>query len=348
MFVLQISNTRNTLQQSPIKYVFDHLGKFRYTFNTRDFASCFETNLSIQAWKKCKGKSDLILSDWQDPLEHLSGDDPQVVEILKTQYLDPPSDLPYNLSTLNESQGSHMFTWPWIRSRLDLLFGGEPKGFFIEAGALDGQYLSNTLWLERKRNWTGLLIEPDRNSYGALRQKHRRAWSSNTCLTADNYPKKATFVSVTPKFEASISAWAFRGHSHEFKKDVKQTGITKYEDMKNSTVQCFPLISYLKALNVSQIDFLSLDVQGSEANIILTILKTKGINVRVIATEDESYKIDDNFADELFDNGYMVFDYKIDLIFVKQDDPLLKKKHVKQFLRTRKIKNEARFIYIED
>ena len=41
------------------------------------------------------------------------------------------------------------------------LFGKQRGGFFIEAGADDGELLSNTLYLEFKRGWTGLLVEPN-------------------------------------------------------------------------------------------------------------------------------------------------------------------------------------------
>ena len=42
-----------------------------------------------------------------------------------------------------------------------LLFQGKVKnGFFIEAGAWNFSYASNSLWYELKHNWTGLLIEP--------------------------------------------------------------------------------------------------------------------------------------------------------------------------------------------
>ena len=42
-----------------------------------------------------------------------------------------------------------------------LLFQGKIKnGFFIEAGAWDFSFNSNSLWYELKYNWTGLLIEP--------------------------------------------------------------------------------------------------------------------------------------------------------------------------------------------
>jgi hypothetical protein len=35
------------------------------------------------------------------------------------------------------------------------------QGFFVECGALDGELRSNTLTLERKHGWRGVLIEAD-------------------------------------------------------------------------------------------------------------------------------------------------------------------------------------------
>ena len=36
-------------------------------------------------------------------------------------------------------------------------------------------------------------------------------------------------------------------------------------------VQCFPLLSYVKALNITTIDYFSLDVEGAEFSILKTI-----------------------------------------------------------------------------
>lgn len=48
------------------------------------------------------------------------------------------------------------------------LFSDAPRGFFLEAGALDGEFISNTLYLERELGWTGLLVEADNTLYSAL------------------------------------------------------------------------------------------------------------------------------------------------------------------------------------
>ena len=49
---------------------------------------------------------------------------------------------------------------------LDVMFGDKSGGFFVEAGAFDGELFSNTLLLEKNRGWTGLLVSLQ--SYVAL------------------------------------------------------------------------------------------------------------------------------------------------------------------------------------
>ena len=47
------------------------------------------------------------------------------------------------------------------------------NGFFIEAGAYDGEISSNTLFFELKQNWTGLLVEPNPDVFQMLNVKVR-------------------------------------------------------------------------------------------------------------------------------------------------------------------------------
>ncbi|MCL4153136.1 UNVERIFIED_CONTAM: hypothetical protein GTU68_054875 [Idotea baltica] len=55
--------------------------------------------------------------------------------------------------------------------------------------------MSNTFWLEKKRGWTGLLVEPDPSSFNALKSRHRKAWTAKTCLSIYKYPKQVILLS---------------------------------------------------------------------------------------------------------------------------------------------------------
>ncbi|KAK4007010.1 hypothetical protein OUZ56_012164 [Daphnia magna] len=62
------------------------------------------------------------------------------------------------------------------------------NGFFIECGGYDGQYLSNTLFMERSLNWNGLLIEADKNIFKKLLTRNRKTYTSPVCLSKELYP----------------------------------------------------------------------------------------------------------------------------------------------------------------
>jgi len=55
------------------------------------------------------------------------------------------------------------------------------SGFFVEAGAWDGVYLSNSLFFEQMRNWTGILVEPNMEAFKNLTGQSGR--STNTWLS---------------------------------------------------------------------------------------------------------------------------------------------------------------------
>ena len=70
----------------------------------------------------------------------------------------------------------------------NLGFMWQENGFFVECGALDGEIRSNSLFFERKRNWTGLLIEAGPINYRQMTRKHRKSYISPGCLGVHPYP----------------------------------------------------------------------------------------------------------------------------------------------------------------
>ena len=64
----------------------------------------------------------------------------------------------------------------------------QENGFFVESGAFDGEYLSNSLFFERQRHWTGLLVEPVSDVFSKLRLKNRKSFCVKACLSDFPYP----------------------------------------------------------------------------------------------------------------------------------------------------------------
>ena len=57
------------------------------------------------------------------------------------------------------------------------------QGFYIEAGACNGESISNTLLFELKHDWTGLLVEPNPDFFEDLKSRNRNAWILPHCLS---------------------------------------------------------------------------------------------------------------------------------------------------------------------
>ncbi|MCL4120937.1 UNVERIFIED_CONTAM: hypothetical protein GTU68_023882 [Idotea baltica] len=233
-----------------------------------------------------------------------------VVKAIRKKYLDPPSSKPYNLSTdARYRRTKNWYTWPFIHAFIVKLFANQSGGFFVEAGALDGEYLSNTLWLEQELNWTGLLVEPDLYNYRELLMKQRRAWASNSCFSSTSYPKRTIMVSRRRNILATADdSWVVRGSSHQLEYTLPslRDSFSAFSTPTYLNVQCFPLYSYLLALNVTSVDLITLDVQGAENGIIETIPFDK-IRVRVFIIEHTTEtKYDRNFVQFFYTKGYQL------------------------------------------
>ncbi|RXG51503.1 Protein Star, partial [Armadillidium vulgare] len=124
------------------------------------------------------------------------------------------------------------------------------NGTFIEAGAFDGEKLSNTLILERELGWTGLLIEPNPINYKNIPHKHRRAHYAQCCLSLTT---RASNMSI------SLHGLTSRVTSRVNRDQKKRT--TKFKRVK---VNCYPLFSLMVAANLTTLDLLSLDLESVE------------------------------------------------------------------------------------
>eukprot|EP00094_Tigriopus_californicus_P003625 TCALIF_03487-PA protein Name:"Similar to S Protein Star (Drosophila melanogaster)" AED:0.09 eAED:0.09 QI:57/0.66/0.5/0.75/0.33/0.5/4/0/291 len=196
--------------------------------------------------RKQDGKSfkneDMVIKPEMDQL------DPRLHALIRRDHVIRPLQrrLPYFLSspTKDPSMGQGQS----IRK----LFRNQTNGFFIECGALDGETRSNTLGLERDLQWTGILIEGDPNSISTILSKGRKSYVVPHCLAT----KKETM-------KVSYGSYYNLGRIVDVKPGRKE--------QKLVDVMCLPLFAILKALEVPQVDYFSLDVEGNELDVLKTI-----------------------------------------------------------------------------
>ena len=142
---------------------------------------------------------------------------------------------------------------------VDELLSGRRNGFFIECGAADGEIFSNSLFFELHRNWTGLLIEANPDYHRALLHKNRHAYVLRACLNVERRP-----AIVRLRRDGVLSGLVDTAHQSR----LSFVNNTTNRDVE---VNCFPLNAITAALGVSHVDYLSLDVEGPELEILRTV-----------------------------------------------------------------------------
>merc|ERR1712110_120085 len=89
-------------------------------------------------------------------LNQLYQDDPQLIELLRDHYLHSPSELPYNFTSEHINVEGQFGQPKYIAEAFNWNKTNPESHFFVEAGAFDGELISNSLLFE-KIGWSGLL-----------------------------------------------------------------------------------------------------------------------------------------------------------------------------------------------
>lgn len=137
------------------------------------------------------------------------------------------------------------------------------NGTFFEAGSADGITFSNSLFFERERHWTGVLIEANTDLYTSLVAVHRKSYTVNSCLSLDEKLNVVDFLPAKLLGGVELSL-----KSEELMMNRVQS---TFPNIKPEEVLCIPVKSILKAINLTHINFFSLDVEGAELDILKSI-----------------------------------------------------------------------------
>lgn len=227
-------------------------------------------------------------------LKDVDEDDPELIDFVRSVIVAPSKE---QRTLKNEPSDRSQFGQS---KYIDTLLKHKRNGFFIEAGGHDGESLSNSLFFELERGWSGLLIEPIPYLYKKLASKNRKVFSINACI-ADKKPFVAKFRAVD--FTS--------GRENEMNKVFLERVNEQTNNKANYIyIPCFSLYTILKAINVLDVDYFSLDVEGGEWSVIKSInfnkIKIKSFTIEYAGGSHNSSmlkKLQENNFQLLKDDG---------------------------------------------
>ncbi|SHH09106.1 methyltransferase, FkbM family [Cognatiyoonia sediminum] len=145
---------------------------------------------------------------------------------------------------------------------VDHIFKGKIGGTFIDVGGYDGVTGSNSLFFEKWRGWKGVLVEPVE-----LHRTKAKAARQCPCLpyavSAD--AGEAEFLTV----ESGFTQMSGLVSSYDTKLLSRVRSDQRHKE-SISKVETKPLAAILKEVGIEHPDFISLDIEGGEMDVLMS------------------------------------------------------------------------------
>lgn len=173
------------------------------------------------------------------------------------------------------------------------------RGFFVEAGACDGLFQSNTYYLEKALGWDGILIEPIWEQHKKC-LKNRKVNCQRWAL--GNKKQYGSFIKLNYSGAMTVAE-----NSYLDKEKHVSDGL-KVQHINDTYTEMCAVSTLAKIIGTRHVDFLSLDIEGGELD-ALKGLGDADIDYILVETDkpDEVQKLipDYEFIDKLTFHDYL-------------------------------------------
>ena len=191
----------------------------------------------------------------------------------------------------------------------ETFFKNRTNGVFLDIGAHDGKTLSNTFFFEKALNWKGLCIEPHPKVFSQLKE-NRNCLLVEGCAWNEDTTKKFRMIEGYSEMLSGLVDSYHPSHVDRSNAEVSSMNqtVTDIED------RCYDINKLLIDNNLTSIDFMSIDIEGGELE-VLKCIDYKEVKINIILAEN-NYK-DQNLRSFLESKGYgFIGELAIDDVFV--------------------------------
>lgn len=171
------------------------------------------------------------------------------------------------------------------------------NGFFVDIGANDGKTFSNSLLYE-ELGWQGVCVEPHPRAFSVL-SECRNCICVNACVSSET--RKVNFLQVdgSPEMLSGILEFYDPRHLSRVDLEIRRDGGSK----KIIEIDSYTYEDLAIKYNIpSHIQYLSIDVEGGELNVLKSINFSK-FSFDIMGVEN-------NFGDDVAENYLKQFGYK--------------------------------------
>ena len=181
------------------------------------------------------------------------------------------------------------------------IFKGYKNGFYMDIGAHDGITINNTLYFEEYNNWTGVNVEPIEEVYNKLVINRPNDININ-CAICNNdgtaeFILNAGYTEMISGLKNNYDPRHFKRLEKENKETNSKTEIISVNTRKIETI--------CDEHNIKHINYLSIDVEGAEFDVIKSINFDK-VFIDVIGFENNYYDITVSIIEYLKKLEYIV------------------------------------------
>lgn len=193
------------------------------------------------------------------------------------------------------------------------VFKGYQNGFFVDVGANDGVTINNSIYFEENNNWTGINIEPIKSTYDKLIENRPKCINLNCAISNENGTAEFILNKGYTEMISGLKSQFDPRHKERLLRELQYFGGT-------SEVVIVPtkrLETVFSENNVKHVNYLSIDVEGAEFEVIKSIDFDK-VFIDVIGYENNYDDQGQKIMIYLQNKGFVLLHKSMDIFMINE------------------------------